>query len=239
MRRLLAGIAVVAIFAVLGSGGFVWWKLQPRPDPQPLPAPLLALDTEEGRALLAGAEARADYDRLSSTIVTQELVSYCGVASGVSVLNALGQDTDQDDFFTPEASRVRSRRQVMFGGMSLTELGGLLAAHGVSVEIRHAEEGGVDAFRTVVRRNLGDPGDYLLVNYQRELLGQYRVGHISPLAAYDLETDRVLIMDTASYKYPPTWAPLTLLYEAMRTTDSSAGRMRGYVEVTGSDTRLR
>lgn len=231
MRRLLAVAGATVIVILMGLSGFVWWKLQPHPDPQPLPPRLVAVSTAQGQALLEGAEARADYDRLSGSFVAQELVSYCGVASSVTVLNALGRDTTQGDFFTPEASRVRARHRVMFGGMSLPDLGGLLAAHDVGVEVRHADELSVDEFRALVQRNLSDPDDFLLVNYQREVVGQGRVGHISPLAAYDLETDRVLIMDTASYKYPPTWVPLPLLYEAMETTDSATGRLRGYVEI--------
>ena len=43
---------------------------------------------------------------------------------------------------------------------------------------------------------------------------------------------QMLIMDTASYKYPPTWVPLPVLYQAMNTTDSDSGRLRGYVEVS-------
>ena len=81
-------------------------------------------------------------------------------------------------------------------------------------------------------RNLSTPGDYLVVNYQREVLGQNKVGHISPLAAYDRETDTVLILDTASYSYPPTWVPVADLFAAMATTDRSSGKSRGFVEVS-------
>jgi hypothetical protein len=232
VKKFLAAIGVIMIAMASGFAGVVWWMLQPHPDPQPLPAELVSLETTEGRALLEQAEARSDYDRLSGTFVSQDLVSYCGVASSVSVLNALGLDTDQDEFFTPQASRVRSRYRVTFGGMSLTDLGGLLAAHGVNAEVEHAGAGSVDGFREVVQRNLANPDDFLLVNYERGVLGQGSVGHISPLAAYDLETDRVLIMDTASYKYPPTWVPLPMLYEAMKTTDTATGRLRGYVAVS-------
>jgi hypothetical protein len=232
VKKILAAIGVIMIALASGFAGVVWWMLQPHPDPQPLPAELVSLETAEGRALLEQAEARSDYDRLSGTFVSQDLVSYCGVASSVSVLNALGLDTDQDEFFTPQASRVRSRYRVTFGGMSLIDLGGLLAAHGVNAEVEHADDGSVDGFREVVQRNLADPDDFLLVNYERGVLGQGSVGHISPLAAYDLETDRVLIMDTASYKYPPTWVPLPMLYEAMKTTDTATGRLRGYVAVS-------
>jgi len=232
MKKFLAVVGIVVLAAAIGFSGFVWWKLQPHPDPQPLPADLIALDSPEGQALLQEAEDSADYETLSRSFVSQKLISYCGVASSVTVLNALGQETDQGDFFTPEASLIRPRRQVMFGGMSLLDLGGLLAAHGVIAEVHFADTVSLDDFRAAVQRNLSDPDDYLLVNYQRGVLGQTPVGHISPLAAYDPDTDRVLVMDTASYKYPPTWVPLEKLFDAMNTTDGSSGRTRGYVEVT-------
>ena len=43
----------------------------------------------------------------------------------------------------------------------------------------------------------------------------------------------VLVMDTATYRYPQTWVPLDRLYDAMGTKDSGADRMRSYVEVQG------
>jgi len=232
IRKILTVLGVVIVVAVLGMSGFVWWKLQPHPDPQPLPPDLIAATTPEGLALLAQADAAADYELLSSNYVSQRLISYCGVASSVAVLNSLGRETDQSSFFTRATNAVRERRQVMFGGMSLPDLGGLLAAHDLQVDLRHADSLSVDEFRAVVANNLSSPDDYLLVNYQREVLGQSRVGHISPIAAYDADTDRVLIMDTASYKYPPTWVELPKLYEAMNTIDGASGKSRGYVEVS-------
>jgi Phytochelatin synthase len=38
---------------------------------------------------------------------------------------------------------------------------------------------------------------------QNRAIGQEQGGHISPLAAYDAETDRFLILDVSRYKYPP------------------------------------
>lgn len=148
------------------------------------------------------------------------------------MLGAFGTPTTQGDFFTDEASTVRSRFKVTFGGMSLSNLVGLLNAHGLKTSVHYADEFSTAEFRAAVEQNLATDNDYLLVNYQREALGQGRVGHISPQAAYDRETDSVLIMDTAAHKYPPTWVPIELLYAGMSTTDSASGRMRGYVEIT-------
>jgi len=228
LKIIAVGLAVIA----LGLVSFVWWALQPRPDPQSLPATLIAADSPEGRELLAGAEGIADYQRLSESFQNQSLISYCGVASSVTVLNALGNDFNQRNFFTDAASEVRPRLRVMLGGMSLPNLAALLDAHGTEVSIQHADASTLDEFRAVVERNLSSEDDYLLVNYQREVLGQQRVGHISPLAAYDRDSDRVLILDTAGHKYPPTWVAMQSLFAAMSTIDSASGKTRGYVEIS-------
>ena len=228
MKIVVGGLVAI----VFGFAGFVWWSLQPRPDPQPLPAALVAVTSPEGQGLLDDADAIADYRRLSESFQQQSLRSYCGVASGTIVLTALGRNVSQEDFFTDEASRVRSRLSVMLGGMSLPDFAALMNAHGAQVSTMHADTSSLEEFRAAVERNLSSENDYLLVNYQREVLGQERVGHISPLAAYDRDSDRVLILDTAGYKYPPTWVPMESLFAAMSTIDSSSGRTRGFIEIS-------
>ena len=59
----------------------------------------------------------------------------------------------------------------------------------------------------------------MIVNYLRKALGQQSGGHISPLAAYDVEADRFLILEVARYKYPPVWVKASDLFDAMNTTD--------------------
>jgi hypothetical protein len=232
MKKVLIILGLMLATTALGLGGFAGWLLYPHDNPLPLPPSLVAATTTEGMERLADAEAVADYELLSRSFQAQSLASYCGVASSVAVLGAFGTPATQGDFFTGEASAVRSRFKVTFGGMSLPDLAGLLNAHGLETSVHHADQFSVVEFRTAVEQNLATDEDFLLVNYQREALGQGRVGHISPLAAYDRETDSVLIMDTAAHKYPPTWVPIKLLYAGMNTTDSASGKMRGYVEVT-------
>ncbi len=231
MKKLVLALLALVLAAALGMVTYVGWLLYPQQDPRPLPQQLVALDSEEGRLRLDRATAAADYPALAAAFQPQALVSYCGVATSVTVLDALGTDTSQWSFFSTEANRVRSRMQVTFGGMSLPEFSGLLRSHGPSAVMIHASEASVESFRAAVRRNLSAPNDYLVVNYQREALGQDRVGHISPVAAYDPVSDSVLIMDTAAHKYPPTWAPLPQLFQAMNTTDPASGLSRGYVEI--------
>ena len=54
---------------------------------------------------------------------------------------------------------------------------------------------------------------------------------LSLLAAYDSTSDKVLILDTARFKYQPHWIPLSTLCSAMLLTDSSSGRSRGWAVI--------
>jgi Phytochelatin synthase len=230
-KRLILIAPLAALVLVVAAG---WWLLVPRTDLRPLPADLIDAGSVEGRQLLAGAEAQADYSALTRSYQTQALTSYCGVATSVAVLTALGQPIRQRDFFTDAAAEVRPLWRVVLTGMPLDDLGGLLAAHGAKVVVHHADSIDLASFRATLATNLAREGDYLIVNYQRGTLGQDATGHISPLAAYNADSDRVLIMDTASHKYPPTWVRVESLFAAMSTVDSETGRTRGFVEVTGA-----
>lgn len=229
MRNFLRTLLVLALLTPMALAGFTWWKLQPVEQQLPMPADLVGIDTSQGELLLAEADYIADYEALLNAFQSQELISYCGVATGATILSALGGPTNQAGFFTPAASAVRSRLRVALGGMSLPQLDALLAAHGLQTGLVHGRASTPAEFRKAVRENLGRAGDYMVVNYQRDVLGQGRAGHISPLGAYHSESDRVLILDTAVYKYPHTWVPLEQLFAAMAEVDSASGKSRGYL----------
>lgn len=208
--------------------------LPPSINLRPLPDGLIAIDSPYGQELLARSRFIADYEILHRNFVSQARRAFCGVASSIVVMNALrssGPRFTQSTFFTESASRVRGSIQVTFTGMSLDQLGDLLRAHRLEARLFYASDINVDSFRSIARENLRANGDFLLVNYQRAMLGQDEIGHISPLAAYDDETDRLLILDVAAFKYPPVWVSTDALWNAMNTVDSSSGRTRGFIVV--------
>jgi hypothetical protein len=197
-----------------------------------------------GIDLLVGSRARADYGPLAEQFLTQANLAYCGVASAVMVLNSLQVPapavagygryrfwTQENVFEVPAGSQVVSAEVVKRQGMTLAELAGLLASHGVTAEPIHGDQLSLEQFRALLRRNLDQPGDRLLVNYDRRALGQAGGGHISPVAAYHAASDRVLILDVARYRYPSVWVPLADLWQAMRTIDTTSGRSRGLVTI--------
>lgn len=68
----------------------------------------------------------------------------------------------------------------------------------------------------------------LVVSFSRQALGQTGDGHFSPIAAYHEETDRVLVLDVARFKYAPYWVGVEDLFRSMRDPDSDTGKPRGW-----------
>jgi Phytochelatin synthase len=210
----------------------------------PLPGNLTDLNSDEGEQFFLESGAHASYFRIADNFVTQKTQAYCGVASIVMVLNAAGVPAPstpeyqpyhtytQDNVLDERTDAILPREVLARRGMTLDQLGGLLALHPVAIEVHHAADGGLDAFRAAARDYLASKDRFVVVNYLRKVIGQERGGHISPLAAYDTKADRFLILDVARYKYPPVWVKASDLFDAMNTTDASNdNKTRGYVLV--------
>jgi Phytochelatin synthase len=95
----------------------------------------------------------------------------------------------------------------------------------VIVDDRKSEQ----EIRTDLAENLKRRGDYVVVNYWREAAGQQGGGHISPLAAYDPESDSFLVLDVNPASAGWVWMPTVTLIKGMRTFDRVENR--GYIHV--------
>lgn len=212
-----------------------------------LPSTLINFNSNQGEELLFESRARQDYLPLSIQFVTQNNQAYCGVASIVMVLNALSIPAPiaseyspyrvftQEDFFNNEPTRkVLAPEVVTRQGMTLDQLGQLLATYPVQVKVYHSADISLEEFRQLAVENLKKSNNFIIVNYLRKVLGQERGGHISPLAAYNQQTDRFLILDVSRYKYPPVWVKAEDLWQAMATRDPVSGKTRGFVFVSRS-----
>ncbi len=139
----------------------------------------------------------------------------------------------QENFFSNEKTQtVIAAEDVLHQGITLEQLGGLLGSYGVKVGVYHAGDISLDNFRKLAAENLQQPNNFVIVNYLRKTIGQEKGGHISPLAAYNKQTDRFLILDVSRYKYPPVWVKAEELWKAMATPDQTSGKTRGFVVVS-------
>jgi len=215
----------------------------------PLSDNLADLNSEQGEKFFLESDALQAFFPIVENFMTQKTQAYCGVASIVMVLNALHAPAPstpeyqpyhtftQDNVLNEQTDAILPREVLAKQGMTLDQLGALLALHPAMIEVHHAADGGLDAFRAGARGYLAARDHFVIVNYLRKAIGQQIGGHISPLAAYDAAADRFLILDVARYKYPPVWVKASELFDAMNTADAANdNRTRGYVLVAKAGT---
>ena len=203
----------------------------------------LTLISAEGQERLRKASHNADYIPLSASFTTQITQTLCSIASAVTVLNALqiARPIDptyypyhyftQNNFFTENVLKIRNYASVLANGLTLDLAAQAIETHGAKARPVHAEDITIENFRSALKDNLSRGGDYIIANYQRQLIGQPKGAHFAPLGAYDEASDTVLIFDVARYKFPPVWVKTADLYAAMLTQDSEAPRSRGFIQV--------
>jgi hypothetical protein len=205
---------------------------------------LIYLTEPEGEALALGAELRGPYFKLASYLETEQILTFCGPATIAVVLNSLDVERPkptqfypwalwtQPGVFTAANQAVKPYAMVEHEGLLLPELAAFFRNLGTRAEFAHADTFTLEQLRDAVRSTLAAPARRFVANYSRKPIGQIGDGHISPVAAYDAKTDRVLVLDVARYKYPPVWLTLADLYAGMQAVDPASGKARGYVVVS-------
>ena len=69
--------------------------------------------------------------------------------------------------------------------MTLAQLSDLIATYTVQVKTFYGSDINLDQFRQLIRENLANDNNFVLINYLGRAIGQKRGGHISPIAAYN------------------------------------------------------
>ena len=145
------------------------------------------------------------------------------------------------------AERIRRK------GIVLEDFARLGRCHGLNIDLKrplvegnqdkdesnsgnHGNEGdasfSLDDFRNDVRWILSGieakHQPLLVTSFSRPALGQTGDGHFSPIAAYHEETDQVLVLDVARFKYAPYWVKVEDLFQSMQDLDSVTKKPRGW-----------
>lgn len=201
---------------------------------EPLPNNLISLNSPQG-LILFKKDINTNTLKLLSHFTTQKTVTYCGVASVVMVLNSsdLTPPPDsqhaayyyfnQDDFFNNETNKIILPEEVQKNGITLLKLSKIVKSYGLKNEPFFANNLDVDKFRNTLKNAILDD-KFVVINFLRSKLGQNGGGHHSPIAAYDEETDRFLLLDVARYKYPAYWVKTQDLWNAINTLDGNTYR---------------
>ncbi|MDA0902263.1 MAG: phytochelatin synthase family protein [Proteobacteria bacterium] len=151
----------------------------------------------------------------------------------------------QNNFLNKQTDKVKDRKIINMSnpfakkddidpGFTLQQLADMLSkAYGLEVSANHANQADattIQEFRELLMDLLNDPERYIIINFHGKSIGLKSGGHISPLAAYDQQSDSVLVLDVAGHKNSWYWAKLEDLYKAMNSKDGN--NYRGYLIIS-------
>lgn len=205
------------------------------------------LDTDRGASLFNGAATKEHFWTLLRYFISEKFLTYCGIASSVTVLNSLGVEAPedpqiypykmftQDNLFTDAVLHHRRPVEVEKHGNTLEQLGAIIGTFPVVVDTYFAADLNAKSTRDLLVDTLRDPKRRVIIDFNRKVLHQKGSGHFSPLGAYHEGEDRFLIMDVARYKLPPSWATGDMLYDALAGEDPDSGKSRGVLVVGSAD----
>lgn len=119
-------------------------------------------------------------------------------------------------------------KQIQDFGYQLRQFDAMLRANALNTTVVVVDDARSEqAIRADLADNLARGGDYVIVNYRREAVGQKGGGHISPLGAYDAASDSFLVLDVNPAAAGWVWMSAATLVKGMRTFDTVENR--GYV----------
>lgn len=140
---------------------------------------------------------------------------------------------DQDNiFYNKQVLHVITPAKVQYQGATLDQITQVIKVHAPNTVRYYASNSSVNAFRKLAISVLRSKNKAIVINFCRKNIGEIGCGHFSPLAAYNRQEDRFLLLDVARYKYPPVWVKTKSLFSSMDTIDSTSKKTRGYIVVT-------
>lgn len=119
-------------------------------------------------------------------------------------------------------------------GVTLPNLRDILTeVYNLKVKMKYVDnsnEKTINKFRDLVKKVAADDRQYLIINFDGKVVGLKTNGHISPVAAFDANSDSLLILDVAGHKNGWYWVGVADLVKAMNSKDGQ--NYRGYLVVS-------
>ncbi|CAG8660332.1 8676_t:CDS:2 [Acaulospora morrowiae] len=173
------------------------------------------------------------YFNLSSCFSHQMEPSYCGLSSLSVVLNAL-QVKDAPVWKGPWRwwsdellSCCSPIEEVKKNGTTFAQFACLAKCH-CDVVVKRADHITKEEFIEDLKKVCSSSENFMVISFSRNSLKQTGDGHFSPIGAYNPERNMALVLDVARFKYPPYFASVDLLFDAMQPLDKVTNLPRGY-----------
>lgn len=224
LRNIVLGLLAIVVLAIAGGA---WFLHQSDNDPRyanvvsiaEAPAYQDAALLERAWALPVAALYRADgYEYQGNP-------SFCGPTSAANVAQSFGASVDQNAVLT--GTSIKPFLGFVPGVTLDQEAEILRTATGRPVEVLRGLD--LESFREHLRQS-NDPALRYVINFNRAPLWGSGHGHISPILGY-LEAEDLVFVGDVNEDFQPFLVSSERLLEAMNTTDTSTGKMRGLLRV--------
>ncbi|KAG0347683.1 hypothetical protein BG005_011947 [Podila minutissima] len=180
-----------------------------------------------------------NFFRMVTSFNTQSDPAFCGVSSLSMVLNALEIDPRKQWrgvwrwYSDEQLDCCATIEEMKLKGITFNQFACLARCH-AKVIVKRADRHTLEEFRRDVQM-VSQSSDYqLVISFSRSALGQTGSGHFSPIGGYHAGEDKVLVLDTARFKYPPFYATVTELWESLLPEDPETGLCRGYFVISAT-----
>ncbi|KAF9288773.1 hypothetical protein BGZ88_008049 [Linnemannia elongata] len=177
--------------------------------------------------------------RLCTSFNTQSDPAFCGVSSLSMVLNALEIDPRRQwrgvwRWYSDEQLDCCTSVDVMKQkGITFNQFSCLARCH-AKVSPKRADRTTIEQFRQDLKLVCTSDQVHMVLSFSRAALGQTGSGHFSPVGGYHANEDKVLVLDTARFKYPPFFATVQELWESLLPVDPETGECRGYFLISAT-----
>ncbi|KAF9910387.1 hypothetical protein EC991_006652 [Linnemannia zychae] len=207
-----------------------------------LPAHLDSFTSPRGKKLfqeMIAAGTGECFFRLCTSFNTQSDPAFCGVSSLSMVLNALEIDPRRQwrgvwRWYSDEQLDCCTSVDVMKQkGITFNQFSCLARCH-AKVSAKRADKTTIEQFRQDIQLVCSSEQVHMVLSFSRAALGQTGSGHFSPVGGYHAGEDKVLVLDTARFKYPPFFATVQELWESLLPLDPETGECRGYFMVSAT-----
>lgn len=202
-------------------------------------------DPVQAMKTLQSSTINGQYWKYLGYYQSQITTKTCALASAAMVMNTLNVEApfipeyypvkqfNQKNFLNEKNSAIRTYKQIEVDGAILPDLAQMLVVGWeVAVTTHHGRDVSLDEFRKILVDTLSSEDVRVIANFKNNILGgDSRYGHFSPVAAYNKDTDEVLVMDVARHVTGPYWVEVEWLHKATNTMDSSSGKSRGLLVI--------
>ncbi|MCM0605724.1 MAG: hypothetical protein KA715_13550 [Xanthomonadaceae bacterium] len=102
------------------------------------------------------------------------------------------------------------------------------------IHVDSLEKGAINGYLSDFTENEKTDQDFIIANFDQAVFtGESEpAGHISPIAAYDKTSQKVLVLDVDREWYTPYWVSTETFFKGMNTQDKGVSKARGYIVVS-------